>query len=176
MKRIASIAGPLLLVLLAGYILWYTKPGPARVGEHVPAKVAPQVKIIPKVEIQPKNVKVYTPKAKTKLDLPEAVKNDQNIHVIEATRVEPNDHPGTVTTVLDERTGETQTFYRREPLPWFALKKTGAIGLSYDAITGLRTLSIRQDILQIKQLYFSGEVALRSDRDKIAGIRIEYRW
>lgn len=167
---------PLLLVLVAGYILWLFKPAPAPIGEHAPAKVAPQVIDVPKVSITPAKIKVYAPKAKANLKLPESMRMDTNIHVVESTWVPADDHPQTITTVINAETGETETLVRREPLPWLAFKKTGAIGLSYDAITSLRTLSIRQDILQIKQLYLSGDIALRSDKEKMAGIRIEYRW
>jgi len=170
---------PLLIVLAAGYVLWYSHPtpAPAPIGEHVPAKVAPQVTPLPKVSTPaPKGVRTYVQAAKKTLKLPAAAIEDRNIHVIESTRIELDTHPHTITTLFDTRTGETTTLDRREPLPWLALKKTGAIGLSYDAIDGLRTLYGRQDIVQIKGLYLSGVAALRSDQDKMAGIAIEYRW
>jgi len=170
---------PLLIVLAAGYVLWYFQPtpAPAPTGEHVPAKVAPPVAPLPKVSTPaPKGIKTYVQPAKKTLKLPAAAIEDDDIHVIESTRVELDTHPHTVTTLFDTRTGETTTLDRREPLPWLALKKTGAIGLSYDVITGARTLYGRQDIVQIKGLYLSGVAALRSDQDKMAGIAIEYRW
>ena len=168
---------PLLLVLAAGYVIWHFKSTSAPVGVHVLAKVAPQVAPLPKVSTPaPKGIKTYVQAAKKTLKLPEPVIADDNIHVIESTRVAVDDHPHTITTLIDTRTGETTTLDRREPLPWLAFKKSGAIGLSYDVITGLRTFYGRQDVLQIKEVYLSGMAALRSDRDKMVGVSIEYRW
>lgn len=170
--------GIALMILAAGWILWYYRTTPvAPVGMHVPAKVAPQVAPLPKVSTPaPKGVKTYVQAAKKTLKLPEAIVADDSIHVVESTLVQADDHPQTVTTVINAETGETETLVRREPLPWLAFKKSGALGLSYDALAGLRTLYVRQDVLQIKGLYLSGVAALRSDRDKMVGLSIEYRW
>jgi len=167
---------PLLLVLAAGYVLWHFNSTPAQVGEQAEAQAAPQVKDVPKTEIVVPKVKVYAPKAKANLRLPDPLKNDRDIHVVESTRVSTDSHPHTITTLIDANTGETTTLDRREPLPWLTLKKTGAVGLSYDAINGIRTLYGRQDIVQAKAFYLSGMAALRSDRGMMVGLSIEYRW
>ncbi|MFZ2541683.1 MAG: hypothetical protein WAW75_07915 [Gallionella sp.] len=175
--KLYSKVGIAIMIFAAGYLLWFFKSTPAPVGIHAPAKIAPQVAPLPKVSTPaPKGVKTYVQAAKKTLKLPAAVIADDSIHVVESTRVEPDDHAHTLTTLYNTSNGETTTLDRREPLPWIAFKKTGAIGLSYNVITSTRTLYGRQDVLQIKQFYLSGMAALRSDRDKMVGLSVEYRW
>jgi hypothetical protein len=171
--RTLAVAAIAILAIIGWF--WF-KPSPPPVGEHVPARIAPQVKGIPKVDLKVPKVKVYASIAKAKLKLPAADVANPDIHVIESSRIEPDIHPQTITTLIDAGTGETTTLIRREPDPWFALKKTGALGLNYDAIRGLKTLYVRQDLLQSKAIFFSGSASIRSDLDKAAGFQIEYRW
>lgn len=170
---------PPLMVLAAGYILWHLNTTTAPVGDHEPAKVAPQVKDVPKVDITPAKIKVYAPKAKKRLKLPDAVQENQNIHVVESTRVQADDHPQTVTTMINAETGETETLVRREPLPWLAFKKTGEARMDYGRRRGVDRvvrLSIRQDLLQVKSLYAGVSASLDSDGQYFAGVGVGYRW
>lgn len=177
MNTITKI-GTALMILAAGWVLWYYNSAPpAPVGIHVPAKTAPQVAPLPKVSTPaPKGIKTYVQAAKKTLKLPEAIVADDSIHVIESTRVVADDHPQTITTVINAETGETQTFVRREPLPWLAFKKTGALGLSRDFLTSVNTLYLRQDFLQMKSVYVSGILSLDSTRQTGAKVAVEWRF
>ena len=167
----------LLLILAAGYVIWYFSTTVAPVGVHVPAKVAPQVAPLPKVSTPaPKGVKTYVQAAKKAMKLPETVIADDDIHVIEATRVAADDHPHTITTLVNVKTGETTTLDRREPSPWLAFKKSGALGLSRDLLQNVNTLYVRQDFVQMKSLYLSGSLSLDSARQTGAKIAVEWRW
>lgn len=174
-----KIAIPLLMVLAAGYILWHLNTTTAPIDEHVPAKAASQVRDVPKVVITPTKIKVYATKAKKRLKLPDAMQGDERIHVVESTRVQADDHPQTITTVLNTETGETETLVRREPLPWLAFKKTGEARMDYGIRRGVDRvvrLSIRQDLLQVKALYAGVNASFDSDGQYFAGVGVGYRW
>lgn len=177
MKKYLLYLVNLAALAAAGWAIWYFRvPPPAPIGQHEPAKVAPQIKAIPKTDIRPPKVMVYAQKAKGKLKLPEPMQADPNVHVLEATRVKADDHPHTVTTVINSETGEIQTLDRRDPLPLFAFKKSGALGLEHDFILRTSTLYARQDFLSIKSINVGGRLSLDSDRQLAAKVSVEWRW
>ena len=173
------------IAILAIAGCFYFKPTPAPIGEHVAAKVAPQVKLIPKIEIKPPKVKVYASISKAKLKLPAAELANPDIHVLESSRVAPDLHPQTVTTLIDAGTGETHTLIRREPDPWLAARNTGEIRIDYGYKFGstsgagfnkVARLTIREDLLQIKALYAGVNAALDSDGQGFVGVGVGYMW
>lgn len=153
----------LVVVLVAtACILWFQHlqqqtPVPD-VGIHVIATPAKEVKAIPKHSQPLKNgsVRVYESRAKDKLDLPGVIIDDPFKHVLESTQVKADDHPQTITTVIDSETGESQTFVRRDPLPWIAWDNKGEIGLYAGIKNGQPTtrLEAKQGIFQVKALHF----------------------
>jgi hypothetical protein len=165
------------IVIAMAYLAWLHFSAPkAPVGAIVAAKVAPQAVNIPKVVIHPKAVKVYHASAKKALPLPQAVIDDKNVQLIEATRVESDDHPHTISTVINTETGETTTFDRREPLPWVTLRRSGALGLEHDLFRGIDTLYVRQDFVQVKSVVIEGKLAYNSERSGEASIIVEWRY
>jgi hypothetical protein len=159
---------------------WYftAKSVPAATEKWTPAQPASQVAAIPQQEIKPPKVKVYTPVAKQTLDLSDEIRNDPNKYVLQATKLPSDTHPATVTTIIDQNTGEVQTFIRREPLPWFAIEQTGEaridVGLKGGQTIG--RLSAHEDLLQVKALHAGINASLDSDGEIFVGVGVGYRW
>lgn len=166
------------LVVLA--LVWnYFKVDPAPVNTSTPAIKAPQVAAIPHQDITPPHVSVYAPAAKKKLDLPPEVQADPKQHVIEATVVASDDHPQTITTVIDDQTGEVQTFVRREPLPWLAAEQRGELRLDVgikNALARVGRITLREDLLQVKALHAGLNASIDTDGQYFAGGGVGYRW
>lgn len=154
------------------------------VGKHVAAIPAPPVKDIPKVALKPKSgsVRIYASRAKIKLDLPAEIAKDDNQQVIESTQVKADDHPQTVTTIINAETGETQTLVRRDPLPWLAWDYRGSIGAYAGIKNGEPAVRVeaKQNLIQLKAVHV-GVVASLDQRasgqqDYFVGVGAEYRW
>lgn len=181
--RTLAVAAIAILAIIGWF--WF-KPSPPPVGEHVPARIAPQVKGIPKVDLKVPKVKVYASIAKAKLKLPAADVANPDIHVIESSRIEPDIHPQTITTLIDAGTGETTTLIRREPDPWLAIKNTGEIRIDYGYRNSMNTtqpggiylarMTFREDLLQIKMFYAGVNASLDSDGQHFIGVGVGYRW
>jgi hypothetical protein len=156
------------------------------VNLSVPAKPAPEVKHKPKVEkpIKTKKVKVYAPEVKKDLKLPEVVQDDPALDVIASHQVKPDDHPQTVTTLLNTETGESETYVKRDPLPWLARSDRGEVGLALgfkNAEPAVR-LEGRQELFQVKAVHFgvTGSVDQQLNgaekTDWFVGVGAWYRW
>ena len=99
-------------IFAAGYLSCWLTPHdapPAPVGEVVVAKVAPQLRDVPTREIHPPKVKVYAKVAKDKLSLPDAMKADKDLQVLLSSRIPRDEHNQTVTSLIDEKTGDVTT-------------------------------------------------------------------
>lgn len=174
-------------LIAAGWYLWdrFT-PAPAPVNQYVPATAPTQLALVPKVAIQPKQVKVYAQPAKAKLKLPPSMQQDPNIHVITAAKIKPGLHPQTVVTTLNAETGEIETLTRRDPLPWFRPEQTGELRLDYGYKTGygmrdvgvekIVRLTLREDLLQVKALHAGINASIDSDGQMFAGVGVGWRW
>lgn len=160
--------------------LWYEmKPDPAPVNQWSPAQEAHQVADVPKTDITPPKVEVYASSAKQKLNLPPAVQADQHAHVVEATHVRPDDHPETVTTMIDDQTGKTETMIQRDPLPWLAAEQTGELRFDYGLKNGgakVGRLSVREDLIQVKALHAGVDATLDTDGQYFLGAGVGYKW
>ncbi|CAB4172710.1 hypothetical protein UFOVP1470_32 [uncultured Caudovirales phage] len=156
LKLIATTLSALLLSAWAWH--WYTQLPQATVGVSVPAAAAPEVKRLPVIEIEIKKpVKVYSggEKTKKKLDLPDVIVMDVSQSVLASTKVQADDHSHTVTTVINSETGKTETFDRRDPLPWIAFTTKGDVMLSAGLnMSGdqVGMVQARQGILRIKSV------------------------
>ena len=155
-KLIATTLTTLLLSAWGYHV--YTQLPKAPVGVSVPAAAAPEVKRLPVIEIEIKKpVKVYAggKKIKEKLDLPDVIVMDLSQSVIASTKVQADDHSHTVTTVINSETGKTETFDRRDPLPWIGFTTKGDVMLSAGLnVSGdqVGMIQARQGILRIKSV------------------------
>lgn len=167
-------------IVAAAVLLWYEMlPAKKPVGEWQPANDAPQVEAVPKTEITPPKVTVYTAPAKKRLNLPAAVQDDPHAHVIDSTRVKADEHPETVTTVIDDQTGQTETLIRKEPLPWLAAEQRGELWMGYGIKNGgakVARLAFREDFVQVKAMHGGVEANLDSDGTLFLGAGVAYRW
>ncbi|MFZ5531479.1 MAG: hypothetical protein ACOY4U_10595, partial [Pseudomonadota bacterium] len=105
--------------------------------------------------IKTRVIRTYAPPAKRDLRLPEVVQADAAKQVLESSQVPAVDHPQTVTTVIDTETGETETYVKRDPLPWFAWDAHGEAGIYAGLAHGgpaLR-LEVRQGVFAVKALH-----------------------
>lgn len=167
------------MLAVTAFIWHHYTPKPAPVEQWTPAKPAPQLQATPKTTIAPPKVAVFVPAAKGKLDLPPEVQADPKQHVINATVVASDDHPQTITTVIDDQTGEVQTFVRREPLPWLAAEQRGELRFDVGIKQGLARvgrLSVREDLLQVKALHAGLNASIDTDLQFFVGGGVGYRW
>lgn len=168
--------------------LWFTREQPdlAPVGAWQIANPSPHVGGLP-TRYQPVKggkVKVYEASVKNGLKLPPAIKDDPASEVIASTRVEADDHPSTVTTVINTETGDSQTLIRREPLPWLAWSDRGGVGIYAGIKNGEPTarLQLHQEIFTVKAIHFGAIATIDQPisgplgTDYFAGVGAEYRW
>lgn len=176
-SKLAALATCLLLA--AGCAWWYFTPAPVPVDEWAPAEVAPQVESVPKQDIKPPRVRAYAPAAKAKLRLPDGMLNDPSIYVLGSSSLPSDTHPQTVTTVIDEQTGEVQTIVRREPLPWLAAEQHGELRLDAGVKNGLAKvvrLTLREDLLQVKALHADINASIDTDGQYFIGAGVGLKW
>lgn len=170
----------LLMLLIGGALLLLGNPAPpAPVDEWRPAKPDPVLRGIPTQDITPPKVKVYAPAAKKKLKLPDPIQEDPHTYVLTSARLTKDTHPQTVTTLINDQTGEVQTITRREPLPWLALEKTGELRLDYGLKRGLdrvARLSYREDFIQVKAFHAGITAAIDSDGEYFIGVGVGWKW
>lgn len=160
-------------VVALAVVAWRQWPASAPpVGLAVPAQPAPTVKHTPKrsVPIKGGQVRVYAPEAKARLSMP-WLKDDPAKQVLAAHQVPADDHPQTVTTVIDTGTGDSQTYVTRDPLPWFAWDMRGEAGIYAGLKNGEPAvrLEVRQGVFQIKALHFGGIGSVDMSRSPAAG-------
>jgi hypothetical protein len=176
MNKLAIIV----MVLVAGLVLWLFKPTPQPVDSWHPAEPDKRLSDVPRVDITPPKVPVYTAPAKRKLKLPDEIKDDPNKYVLTSARLPKDTHPQTVTTVIDAQTGEVQTLYRSEPHPWLAVEQTGELRVDYGikSWSGLRVvrLSLREDVLQIKSFHAGINASIDSDGAWFVGVGVGWKW
>lgn len=189
---VREVLAIILVLIIAGVLAlkWFEHledmlPKPA-VGVQVIATPAKEVKSIPKARAIIKNgsVSVYASPAKVDLKLPDAIKDDPLQHVLASNQVTADDHPQTITTVINSDTGESQTFVRRDPLPWLAWDDHGELGI-YAGIkngTPAARLEAKQGIFQVKAVHFgaigSVDQPLQGplQPDYYIGVGAWYRW
>ncbi len=166
--------------LIYGY-QWYNKPAEVPAGVTVEAKAAPEIKSEQKVTIKPASVKVYSQPAKAKLKLPDAAIWDNNTHVIASSATASDERSHTITTTINSVTGETTTYDRADPLPWFAVNTKSEIGLYAGYRNGGQALRVeaRQELFQVKAVHFGAIAsadAMRGGVDSFVGAGAWVRW
>lgn len=187
LKWLCSILA-LAVCLAVGWLVYTREPAPV-VGQTAIAAPAKEVKYKRKVGVKINApIKVYEGGASTKkeIDLPPEVVKDDSQQVIASSQIAANDdHPHTVTTVIDTETGESQTYVRTDPLPWLAWDDRGSAGIYAGVKNGISTvrLQARQGVFSVKSLHVgvvaSVDQPLASTPtlpDYFIGIGAEYKW
>lgn len=182
--RNEAIASAVVAALLL--CLWWFWPAPKPpVGETKPAEIAKEAKKAKTAAVTPKRLSVYPQYLKADLTLPAGSLGNINEYVVSTSRVSADDHPHTITTTVDIETGEVKTFDRRDPLPWLAVRPSGAVGIYYGLKNGEQAarLQARQNLLQVKAVHIGGLVSvdqsignMDGQTDWFAGVGAEYRW
>lgn len=139
------------VVGVLAYDLFASQPSP--VGVSTPLPPAKEVVTVEKVVEKVKYVKVYPEKVKTKL-LPAPVAKDPDKRVTATGKLDAEDRPYTLTSVLDVWTGESEVYARPDPLPWIAPSVRTDVGVFIGYKNGEQTVRIegRQEVLRLKAL------------------------
>lgn len=154
-NHLMSIALGVLLAIIGVLAYFHFKPEPMPTGVHLPAAQAPELAKVETEFIDFAPVKVFKPEAKRKLNLPASVQADTKAHVIASTKTANDERQHTITTLIDEQTGEATTFDRVDPLPWISVNTKSQVGAFYGIKNGQQTIRIQgeQELLQIKALH-----------------------
>jgi hypothetical protein len=164
---------------IGAVILWFGMQRPAPVIEPRKAEQAPEIAAVPSAEIHPAKVKVKGSSAKKKLNLPADVQANDALHVMDSAVLPPEDRDVTVTHLIDENTGETQTLVEEKPYPLIEAEndKTAsfAIGVKNGGKTVVR-LTLVDDLVQVKAVHFGAMATADSDGALFLGVGISYRW
>lgn len=173
------------LVSLVAYygVSLYLKPADIPAGIVVDATPAPEVMKEDKIEVAVKPpVKVYKPAVKRSLKLPENITTDAAQHVIASSKTANDERQHTITTVINQHTGEVQSFDRAEPLPWVAVNTKSEVGIYYGLKSGEPALRIegRQELLQVKYVHVgaiaSADMTRSMGTDGFIGVGAWARW
>lgn len=186
-QMIAEVIGISIAILIIFYAVHHllTKDHANAAAPVVVATPAKVVAYEPKQEvIIKKPIKVYKhgQAIKSRIELPDSVIQDPTIEVLSAVEVKQDDHPHTVTTVINTETGDTQTYTRTEPLPWLSFKNSGEAGVYLGMKNGTPAvrLDMREDFLSVKSvnLGLRGSVDQSSNgqTDIFVGVGGAYRW
>lgn len=148
------------------------------------AVLAPQSQILQKETTVKKDiaVQVYKPKVKKSLGLPAAIQESETKAVIAATDLPKSKHERTVTTVIDETTGEATQYVQEKPLPLFAKDSSGHAGLylGFKNLEPAVRAEVHQDVFAIKALTLgvtaSADVTQSGNTDTFIGIGGRFEW
>lgn len=181
-----------LVAIVALLALWFdhlrSAVPAAPVNVSVPATAAPEIRAIPTKPVAIKApLRVYTggTQLKTRLKLPKPVIDDTARQVIAASQVRADDHPQAVTTVINTDTGASETFVKRDPLPWLAWDTRGEVGMYMGLKNGGAAVRIeaRQGLVQIKALHVGVTASLDQSlsgaaggMDSFVGVGVWTRW
>lgn len=184
---LVAVAFGLLIAMAIGWLSYDREPAQG-VGATVIARPSGEVAKVPVKTVTPKaGVKVYRGGAALKdgLKLPRDAVEDPDVEVLASSHVKADDHPHTVTTVIDTETGESTTYDRRDPLPWMAWSERGHAGVAVGLKSGEPTarLQVEQEIVTVKALRLSGIATVdqplnagATGGDFFAGVMVKYQW
>ena len=162
---------------------WHFRPQPAPVSVPVIATPSKAVSGVG-TETLTTQVKVYKAESKKRLNLPKSLQEDNSKHVAASSTVKPDIYPHTVSTVIDDKTGEVTTYDTREPLPWLSVDNHGEAGVAYGIRNGQPTvrLEVRQNLIDVKAV----KIGLQASVDQpmagigatsyFVGVGLAYRW
>lgn len=176
MNRYSALA--VTLAVLLAVMWWNFSPHPAPVSTQV---IATPSKAVSRVgtEILTMPVKVYKPEAKKRLNLPKSLQMDSSQHVASATKVVADDHPHTISTLINDKTGEVTTYDTREPLPLFAVSSSRHYGAYIGALDGQQAIAVmaRQEALHIKGVTVEGiAIGAMSQSERIGFVGVGISW
>ena len=110
------------------------------------------------------------------------IQEDNTKSVVAATDLPKSKHERTVTTVIDETTGEATNYVQEKPLPLFAKESTGSAGLylGFKNLEPAVRAEVRQDLFAIKALTLgvtaSADVTQSGNTDTFIGIGGRFEW
>jgi hypothetical protein len=129
------------------------------IGVPTTAHAAPQLSSAPiaPAKVATCTVEAYTAPAKVREHLlPKPIADSPKQAIVASSRIEPDDHPETVTATIDTDTGQAVQSVVREPLPWLAAetKREASVDLLEKTSGPVIRIQARQDLFQVKALHF----------------------
>lgn len=191
MRSIAYLTlGVVVALTVVLLIRSHEQPAAVPVGVTVKATPAKEVANVPKVDVQvQKPLKVYAggQGLKSGLKLPAPVVQNHAEQVIASSKVEAaDDHPHTVTTVINTDTGQSETYVRTDPLPWIAWSSRGGIGMYAGIKNGTPAVRLQaeQELFTVKAIHFGAVASVdqpigaspQYDQEWFVGIGAKYEW
>ena len=178
-----KVVGVAMLALLLAGLWLHFRPQPAPVSVPVIATQSKPVEHVGTETIQTP-LKVYKPEAKKRLNLEKSLQEDASKHVAASSTIKPDNHPHTVSTVIDDKTGDVTTYDTREPLPWIAVDNHGEAGVAYGIRDGQPTvrLELRQNLVDVKAVKLGVQASIDQPMAGIGstsyfvGVGLAYRW
>jgi len=167
-------------IMAAAVGIWFItrKPEPPAAAPQVavPAQAIAEEK--PEI-IHPKAVQAYSENAKQKTAIPQAMKEDKTVAILDSSTIPESQHSETVTTTLNTETGQVITLVAANPTPWLAGESTGEARIDFGLKNGFRRvgrLSATEDLFQVKSLHLGISGSLDTDGEYFIGGGISYRW
>lgn len=163
-----------LAALAAGVLLWFgLQQDRAPVNTAQIATPAPQVAHEDKADtpVKTKTIQAYSNSAKARLPIPAAAREKTSLMAVAASRVEADDHPNTITTLVDADTGATTTYINREPMPFLARETTSEAALYYGWRNGVGAIrvDVRQALFTVKSVHVGIIGSLDQPRGAVVG-------
>lgn len=173
LDRLAIIA--ILSGLAAAAWTFWPREAP-KVGVASPLPPAVEVRTVEKIVEKIKYIKVYPDEVKRDMGLPDAVAEDPGKRLTTTAKLDADDRPYTLSTVVDAETGESMIYARPDPLPWLAPGKRGEIGIAYGLKNGElgARLYAGHELLRLKALSMGVAGTLDQDGDLYAGAYMEF--
>lgn len=161
-------------------VAWWSWPTPPALTPKISAPLPPakETSNTPPAPIEVRVVYVYPKAVKEKLDLPPAVQAQDSKQVTATGKLDAEERPYTLTSVLDTETGKSEIFARPDQQPLFGITKTGEVGVNYGiSDEGAKwRLSAKQDFLRIGAARIGIAGNLDQGGDWFAGIQTRMEW
>ena len=173
---LVALAAAMIGAALAAWLFY--GHGDTKVGVAVPLPPAKAVAGQKTAPVAMKSVEAYAPEVKRKAKLPAAVAEDDTKHLIASGKLDAEERPYNFYAVVDETTGESRIYSQAEPLPWLALGRRGAVGITYGLSNGELEgkLYAYQDLLKVKALAAGVRAEIDTSANHYVGAYVEYRF
>ena len=168
----------IIAAIIASVTIWiFANRQPEKIISS-PATAAPAIQNVQKVPVQVKTVQVYPASVKKKTDLPKSEQDNPIIAVLDSSKIQPDLHPQTITTILNTQTGETSTTIVQNPYPLFTEERRKEIRFSYGIkSTGtVGRIQFTDDLYQVKAIHLGFIGVADTDGEFFIGASAAYRW
>lgn len=177
-RNVMDIILVFVFTLILGWVGWLILRDPPQ--EATPMAVSSPTVADP-IEVTPlAPLKVYKPEVKRKTALGKGLKVDEKKHLVATTKVESEEKPVEVSTVLDERTGDFTTVVTELPTPLVSIQPKTEIfaehGIRASDHKQISRLGVNHQLFKVKGVAFGVTAQVDSEQETFVGARVSYRW